>query len=174
MRAKVLALALVFWATSAGANPARPLFGPPTPDQRQIIAKTLGAAFVKGIGVFPPALRVVQVNFGGTIGQGLIAVQKGFCSNRSCTFELLRQTSAGWRRFASLNSWGVPYVVEREGDAEADIVIFDHRTKDCMACSPPQPVMVRWHLVKQKHGGYREITIPTAERPLYQPSWDMR
>ncbi len=109
-------------------------------EQVEILRATLGDQFVTGKGAFPPKLLVAQPKLSDGGERNLIAVQKGLCSNHSCTFFVLTFENGKWQKIGAIDSWGIPYL-QSQGGKPADLIGFDHLTNDCMACSPPRPVL---------------------------------
>ena len=132
-------------------------FSAPNQVQLSIIKNVLGEEFVKGEGVFPPQLRVAQIDVNGDKQLDLVVLQKAFCSNHSCTYHFVLQTSkTEARSLGDIDSWAPPFVVcGREKMCE--IVVFDHITDDCLACSPPQPVLYIWESGGQSDVDYGEF-----------------
>ena len=119
---------------------------PATTDQEVIVRQLLGGDFADGNdGAFPPDLRVAQPDINGDGIPDLVVSQRAHCSNHTCTDEVFLKTQLGWRHLTSLENWGAIYLVKSRTNAMKRIVIFEHLSDDCLACSDPDPVWVNWH-----------------------------
>ncbi|EGB15899.1 hypothetical protein DND132_2696 [Pseudodesulfovibrio mercurii] len=167
-------LAWVLACSASAADAASRLdFAPPVPGQRDVIARVLGDAFLRGVGVFPAETLVAAVDLNGDRSEDMVAVQKGFCSNHACTFHfLVHEPSGEWREAAAVESWAIPCVLDGAGATMRDLVIFDHLTDDCLSCSPPKPVRLAWRQRAGAAGGYAAIgPVPKDEATVFAPSW---
>ncbi|WP_319583166.1 hypothetical protein [uncultured Pseudodesulfovibrio sp.] len=173
--AKLLAACLVILALShtvhAADTVSRLVFQSPSPDDRAILGTVLGSDFVEGLGAFPPEMLVSKVDLNGDGREDMVAVQKGFCSNHACTFRLLlNEPSGNWEEAGALDSWAIPYLAADRAGSMGEVIVFDHRTDDCLACSPPTPVRMTWH---SEAGRYVEAgPVKTDRQTHFEPSWD--
>jgi hypothetical protein len=115
-----------------------------TPDQISILRKALGDDFINLGNGCPSDIRAAKFYLNDSKLRGLGAVQMCSCSNHACTIELLAHEAGDWIPVSSFESWASPYVSEKQTNQMPNIVIFDHVTNDCMACSPPQPLQMIW------------------------------
>jgi hypothetical protein len=146
---------------------------PPTAWQLTAMRNALGSEFTEGsVGPSPPKLQVAEVNLRGKGDVDLVAVQNALCSNHACPFYfLIMDSNDKWRSVANIESWALPYVVNSSGNSMRDIIIFDHLTDDCAACSPPQPVRMTWLATPDReHGHYVSAgALTPQEAAKYKP-----
>jgi hypothetical protein len=146
----------ILWVSLLGqaSVEAKPAAMPMTfkaPDIRQttVLKKVLGSDFtVRGV-MYPPEVvskvLVAEVVVNEQKLKGMMfAVQLGSCSNHACTIEVLINRDGNWEHLTSLDSYTRPYISETETNQMRDLVVFDHVSNDCEACSPPSPVKMVW------------------------------
>jgi hypothetical protein len=142
--------ALLLCQASVEAKPAAIPMVFKAPDIRQttVLKKVLGPDFTVRGDMYPPEVLakvlVSEVVLNEKKLKGLFAVQLGSCHSRSCTIEVLIDRDGNWEHLTSLDSYTRPYVSETETNQMRDIVVFDHVSNDCQACSPPSPVKMVW------------------------------
>jgi len=142
----LIVLAAVVAHTPDPSTRARPLEMPTASvAQTAVIRQLLGDEFVKGDGAFPSRLLASEPDLNGDGASDLVTSQRGLCSNHTCNYELFLRTGSGWRHLASLEDWGDLYLIPPRTGTMKRIVIFEHLTDDCLACSAPEPVWVDWH-----------------------------
>ncbi|TIX18968.1 MAG: hypothetical protein E5W97_29495 [Mesorhizobium sp.] len=143
----ILPLAAVFaitLCTSSGAATQLTMLKA-TAAQTEAIKDVMGPDYVIGKGPFLPNLLVGEVDIDKDGRKDMITVQMGLCNNRWCDYAVLIHGQLQWYQLMSFASWSVPYLKDRsEPKTPPDIVIFEHLSDDCMACSPPTPVRITW------------------------------
>jgi hypothetical protein len=140
-----LSTALIFsFSAQASSLYKLMVFKKATPGQIAIARKALGEDFMNPAEGCPLEIRVAEFDLNDNKLRGMGAVHMCACSNHACTIELLVQKGEAWTSVTSLDSWASPYVSEKQTNQMPNIVIFDHITNDCTACSPPQPLQMVW------------------------------
>jgi len=135
--------------------------------ETKIVASVLGQKFTHERGAFAPELEAASADINGDGVADLVVVQKGLCSNHACDFHFLEKRKAGWKEVGVVESWAVPYVNPTQGSA-ADVVVFDHLSDDCDACSPPSPVLYR----PNSDGRLVEVRPLGKRDGAFEPLWD--
>lgn len=145
-------------------------FAPADAKRLGILKRVLGQEFIEGVGVFPPEVLVAEVDLNGDREPDMVAVQKGFCSNHACTFHfLLNDHNSTWREAAAVESWAIPYVLPGPAGTMSALVVFDHLTDDCLACSEPKPVLLEW---QRERSEYVETgPVPENQAAAFKPTW---
>jgi hypothetical protein len=141
--------------------------------QTMMLEGVLGQeALSPGATSFPPANLIAKLALGDNLN-ALFALTRSACSNHACSIEVLVDQGEKWRRIASFETWAPPYVLDRSTHGMRDIIVFDHVTDDCYACSPPQPVHMIWDpeakLSDTEKGNYVTAgIIPRQDQHLYK------
>jgi hypothetical protein len=176
-------LASLLFQASAEAKPAAIPLAFKAPDIRQtnVLKKVLGSDFTLRGEMYPPEVLakvlVAEVVLNGQKLKGLFAVQLGSCSNHACTIEVLIKRDGNWEHLTSLDSYRRPYISGTETKQMRDLVIFDHASNDCEACSPPSPIKMVWDASAEvpdskKKGAYVSRGIVTGDDlNLLQKPW---
>ena len=141
--------------------------------QVKMLATVLGEEAVgAGAVSFPEQNLIAEVALDGKTN-ALLALTRSACSNHACSIEVLVNQNDTWKHIASFETWAPPYVLDQSTNGLRDLVVFDHVTDDCMACSPPQPVRMSWdpeaELSDTEKGNYVSAgTVAKADRHFYK------
>lgn len=121
-------------------------FEPAGEIETRALGEILGGDFVTGEGAFPAGIEVARAALRSDGRSDFIAVQRGWCSNRACDYEFMAEGEDGVvRHVQSLESWADPLISSSAAPGwHRDLVVFEHVTADCSACSPPFPVLYSW------------------------------
>jgi hypothetical protein len=173
MNKKILfVIALSFITNQAFSDDkfSRLILKQPTKEQKEIILNIYGEDFIKGKGgFFKNNLLVSKKDFNGDNKFDLVVVQNAFCSNHACEFNFIENENGSWKEIASISSWAIPYVNDKPKGKLCDIVIFDHITDDCEACSEPKPV--RYECKSDSKEPAMVGPIPKRESKSYKVTW---
>lgn len=136
-------LAAVLPLSVASARPAA--MGAPTAAQRTLLMRLLGDDFVLANDTaFPARVEIAVVNLNNDRQPDYIATQRGYCSNHSCTYEIILSGKLGYRIVSHLDSWRPIEIASALHVRVHDLIVHEHTTDDCMACSPPTPLRYIW------------------------------
>jgi hypothetical protein len=181
----LLASTICTLAPAEVMSPSRPItFRAPAGGERAELRRILGNDFVTGNGgPMQPRLLVAKSDVSAKHYPALIATQRAQCSNHSCDYAIVIKEPVGYQLVDTINSWGSLYVLPHMTSGMHDFVAFDHVTDDCEACTPAQPVVLRWD-PKSKNddgtfGAYEEKETlkgkagkPYCKRLLRSGWWD--
>ncbi|MDX0953904.1 hypothetical protein GOE09_19970 [Sinorhizobium medicae] len=146
--AVVTAASSLCFLASQGLCAERPVLHNANSDERLIVRNIISDKVATGEhGAMAPALKVGWVDLDNDGDDDLIAMQMAFCSNHDCDYYfVIRDDPPYWTAVTSLTSWAVPYLADPGDDGDMrDVIVFDHVTDDCMACTPPKAVRWTWN-----------------------------
>ncbi|TAT70085.1 hypothetical protein [Rhizobium ruizarguesonis] len=143
--------------TAPGFGAERPILHNANSRERRTVENILGEDIAFGLrGPMAPGLKIGSVDLDNDGDDDLIVMQSRECSNHACNYHFLIQDAPSfWSAVPYVESYAVPYV-DDEGESEVgmrDVVIFDHVTDDCEACSKPMAVRLTWDGTKYETSG---------------------